>query len=218
MNYRQRAYESHDRGKYNLKITNSYYHFKNIQKIASRKSQFNSVKKTNSPKSKNLTTQPYKNYYVMRQNALYKKIINDIKTSKVTPKINLFYQSKEEKLKDYRRQNKTLENRQLLRENSNFRKRLKNQKSMIRIKDIDKDYKENHLKIMERFRKINEGRRIVLPPINNIVRRFSPKLIRKSSKKFDNSYNYGNSSSKDGESLHQEKNQPHENSNEKTKE
>ena len=33
MNYRQRAYDSYDRGTYNLKITNSYYHFKNIQKI-----------------------------------------------------------------------------------------------------------------------------------------------------------------------------------------
>ena len=86
---------------------------------------------------------------------------------------------------------------------------------MIRIKDIDKDYKEYHLKILERFKKFKENRNIILPPINNYGRRFSPKLNRKNSQKFNNSFKSKNSSfSKDGESLHQEKNQPHEPKNE----
>ena len=203
MNYRQRAYESLDNDSYNLKIKNSYYHFKNMQKINTRKPLYKSFKREYSPKLKITTTQPYQNHFIIRQNALYKKIIDDIKTTKVVPKINLFHQTKEEKLRDYRKQNKTLENRVLTRENSNYRKRLKNQKSMLRIKDIDKDYKENHLKLLERFRKIKDKKNVVLPPINKIVRRFSPKLNRKSSKRFDSSYNYGSSSSKEGNSLHQ---------------
>ena len=218
MNFRQRAYESNNKGKYNSRIINNYYHLKNMKQISSRKPLYNSVKKTNSPKLRITNTQPYQSYFAMRQISLYKKIINEIRTSKVTPKINLNFQDREERLRDYRRQNKTLENKKLIRENSNFKKRLKNQKSMLRIKDIDKDYKENHLKIMERFKIINERRRNYLPPINNNARRFSPKLNRNSSKRFDNSYSYGSSSSKDGESLHQEKNEPHENSYEKTKE
>ena len=215
MNYRQRAYESYDKGNYNLKITNSYYHYRNIQKITQRKPQFNTIKREKSPKIRIIHTQPYQNYYVVRQNALYKKIINNIKESKVKPKLNIFHETKEEKLRDYRKQNRTLENKRLVRENSNFKKRLKNQKSMIRIKDIDKDYKENHLKILERFKKFKENRNIILPPINNYGRRFSPKLNRKNSQKFSNSFKSKNSSfSKDGESLHQEKNQPHEPKNE----
>ena len=200
MNYRQRIYESLDNDNYNLKIKNSYYHFKNMQKINKRKPQYFSFKRVNSPKFKISTTQPYKNHLIIRQNELYKKIINDIHKTKSIPKINLYYSSKEEKLRDYRKQNKTLEDRKLTIENSSFRKRLKNQKSILRIKEIDKDYKENHLKMLERFRKIKEGKNIILPPINKIVRKFSPKLNRKSSKRFDSSYKYG--SSKDGESLH----------------
>ena len=182
MNYRQRAYESLDNDSYNLKIKNSYYHFKNMQKINTRKPLYKSFKREYSPKLKITTTQPYQNHFIIRQNALYKKIIDDIKTTKVVTKINLFHQTKEEKLRDYRKQNKTLENRVLTRENANYRKRLKYQKLMLRIKD-----KKN----------------VVLPPINKIVRRFSPKLNRKSSKRFDSSYNYGSSSSKEGNSLHQ---------------
>ena len=202
MNFRQRAYESNNKGKYNSRIINNYYHLKNMKQISSRKPLYNSVKRTTSPSSRT-TTQPYQNYFAMRQISLYRKIINEIRTSKVTPKINLYFQDREEKLRDYRRQNKTLENKKLIRENSNFKKRLKNQKSMLRIKDIDKDYKENHLKLLERFRKIKDKKNVVLPPINKIVRRFSPKLNRKSSKRFDSSYNYGSSSSKEGNSLHQ---------------
>ena len=41
MNYRQRFYDSYDRSNYNFKVTNSYYHFKNIQKIVYRKPEYN---------------------------------------------------------------------------------------------------------------------------------------------------------------------------------
>jgi hypothetical protein len=203
MNYRQRAYDSYDKTNMNLKITNSYYHFKNIQKIFYRKPQYNTIKKVYSPKSKITTTQPQHNYFVIRENELYKKIINDIRTTKVRPKLNLLYKTKEEKLRDYKRQNRTLENKKLIRENSNFKKRLRNQKSMLRIKDIDKDYKENHLKMLQRLK---SKRNFILPPINRIklMNRYeSPRNSRKSSK-YD--YSIGNSSSfKDGESLIQEK-------------
>lgn len=203
MNYRQRAYDSYDKNNMNLKITNSYYHFKNIQKIFYRKPQYNTIKKVYSPRSKVTTTQPHQNYFVIRENELYKKIINDIRSTKVRPKLNLLYKTKEEKLRDYKRQNRTLENKKLVRENSNFKKRLRNQKSMLRIKDIDKDYKENHLKMLQRLK---SKRNIILPPINKMYKYMnryeSPRNSRKSSKY---EYSVGNSSFKDGDSLIQEK-------------
>ena len=182
MNFRQRAYDSYDRSNYNLKIANSYYHFKNIQKILYRKPEYKSIKKIHSPPKLRIATQPYNNYFVARENELYKKIINGIKDSKVKPKLNDYYKMKEEKLKEYKRQNKTLQNRQLSKENLTYKKRLRNQKSMLRLRDMDKDYKINHLKMVERSRKIKPTRNIVLPPIGRIVDRLnSPKRYRSNS-------------------------------------
>ena len=209
MNYRQRAYDSYDRGTYNLKITNSYYHFKNIQKILFRKPEYKTIKNTtNSPKLR-INTRPYQNYFISRENQLYKKILNEIKTSKVKPKLNDYYKTKEEKLRDYRRQNKTLENRQLQRENSSFKKRLRNQKSMLRIRDMDRDYKNNHLKMVERTRKIKDLRNIVFPPILSIVNRIkSPNHLKKNS--MNENKSYGSRGSREGESLHYVKSTTHE--------
>ena len=153
MNYRQRAYDSYDKSNTNIKITNSYFHIQNIKNIFFRKPQFYTIKKEYSPKSKRIKTQPTQNYYLVRENELYKKIINGIRSPKAKPKINVFHKEKEEKLREYKRHNRTLENRKLVRENSSFKKRLKNQKSLIRIKDIDKDYKKNHLKMVERLKR-----------------------------------------------------------------
>ena len=194
MNFRQRAYDSYDRSNYNLKIANSYYHFKNIQKIIYRKPEYKPVKKLGSPQRLRINTQPYHNYFVIRENELYKKIINGIRDSKVKPKINDYYKMKEEKLREYRRQNKTLQNRQLSKENINYKKRLRNQKSMLRIRDMDRDYKTNHLKMVERSRKIKDARNIVLPPIGMIVNRIN------SPKRYGNN-SYGSSISKDNDSL-----------------
>ena len=180
------------------KITNSYYHFKNIQSIIYRKPEYKVIKKINSPKI-NINTRPFNNYFIARENELYKKIINDIRTTKTRPKLNDYYKLKEEKLRDYRKKYKTLENRQLSRENINFQKRLRNQKSMLRIRDMDKDYKTNHVKIMERSRRIKDLRSIMLPPISTIVNRIN------STKKNRNLYNDNTSVSKGGESLRQYK-------------
>ena len=198
MNYRQRFYDSYNKSNMNLKITNSYYHFRNIQSIIYRKPEYKVIKKINSPKI-NINTRPLNNYFIARENELYKKIINDIRTTKTKPKLNDYYKLKEEKLRDYRKKYKTLENRQLSRENINFQKRLRNQKSMLRIRDMDKDYKTNHFKIMERSRRIKDLKSIMLPPISTIVNRIN------STKKNRNLNNENNSVSKGGESLRQYK-------------
>jgi hypothetical protein len=210
MNFRQRAYDSYDRSNYNLKITNSYYHFKNIQKIIYRKPEYQTNRKIRSPPRLKINTQPFNNYFVMRENELYKKIINGIRDTKVKPKINNYYKLKEEKMKEYRKHNKTLQSRQLSIENINYKKRLRSQKSMLKIREMDKDYKNNHLKMVERSRKIKDLRSIVLPPINTIVNRIrSPKGLKYNGN-YEYSSSYRSSISKDAESLHQEKKQPHE--------
>ena len=204
MNYRQRAYDSYDRSNFNLKIANSYYHFQNIQKILYRKPEYKSIRKVKSPARLKINTQPFNNYFVIRQNELYKKIINGIRDSKVKPKINDYYKMKEEKLREYKRKNKTLQNRQISLENIKYKKRLRNQKSLLRIREMDKDYKENHMKMVERARKVTDKRSIVLPPINTITNRITPARRNQYQFSRNNEYSnsYGSSISKDIESLH----------------
>ena len=197
MNYIQRAYESYDKSNYNLKITNSYYHFKNIQNIYHRKPQYNVIRKLNIPRLK-INTSPQSNKYLLtRENKIYKKMLNDIISTKIKPKLNNYYKAREEKLRDYRNQSRSIENKKLIRENSNFKKRLKNQKSMLKINEIDRDYKKNHLKMLERLTKKNT---LILPSIygiNKIMkRRVSPGRSRINSSSYDYSVINGSTNSK----------------------
>ena len=174
MNFRQRFYDSYDRSNYNFKVTNSYYHFKNIQKIAYRKPEYNPYINLKSPRL-NINIHSYKsninNYMLSQQNKAYKKTIEDIQNSVVKPKLNLFYKLKEEKIREYRRASKTLEIKELKRENSRFHKRLKSQKSFLNLREMDQEYKLNHQRLIDRNKKINK-RFMILPPINSIMKKF----------------------------------------------
>ena len=200
----QKIYDSYNQNNMNLKITNSYYHFKNIQNILYRKPEYSPMRSINSPKFK-INTKPYYNYFITRGNNLHQKIINDIRTTKPRPKLNDYYKEREEKLRNYRKKYKTLENRQLTRENLNFQRRLKNQKSMLRIRDMDKDYKKNHLKNVQISRKIRDLKSIILPSINRIVNKIdSAKKIRNSNFEQNSISSYEKSISR-GESLNKNK-------------
>ena len=191
MNYRQRFYDSYDRSNYNYKVTNSYYHFKNIQKIVYRKPEYNPYINLKSPRL-NINIHSYKsninNYMLSQQNKAFKKTIEDIRNSVVKPKLNLFYKLKEEKMREYRRASKTLEKKELKRENSRFHKRLKSQKSFLNLREMDQDFKLNHQRIIDRNKKINK-KFMNLPPINSIMKKFesssSNKIIKTQGNELD---------------------------------
>ena len=170
MNYRQRFYDSYDRNNYNFKVSNSFYHYKNIQNIIYRKPEY---KPTISLKSQrlNIQIQPSNNYMISRQNKIYRKILEDIKNTVVKPKMNLYYKLKEEKIREYREASKSLEKKELKRENSRYHKRLRSQKSLLRLREIDKEYKLNHQKLLDNSKKINK-KFMILPPLNNIAKRY----------------------------------------------
>ncbi len=191
MNYKQRFYDSYDRSTYNYKVTNSYYHFKNIQNIIYRKPEYNPYMNLRSRRL-NLQMHPlnnnYKNdYLTTRQNAIYKKIINDIRNAEVKPKLNLYHKMKEEKIKEYRRASKTLEKRELKRENSRFHKRLRSQKSLLKLREMDQEYKLNHQKLLDRSRRINQ-KYLILPPVNSIMKKFQTSASKKYLKTQGNDY------------------------------
>ena len=130
----------------------------------------------------------YKNdYLTTRQNAIYRKIINDIRNAVVKPKLNLYHQMKEEKIKEYRRANKTLELKELKRENSRFHKRLRSQKSLLKLREMDQEYKLNHQKLLDRSRRINQ-KYLILPPVNSIMKKFQTSASKKYLKTQGNDY------------------------------
>ena len=191
MNFKQRFYDSYDRSNYNFKVTNSYYHFKNIQNIIYRKPEYNPYMNLRSRRL-NLQMHPlnnnYKNdYLTTRQNAIYKKIINDIRNAEVKPKLNLYHKMKEEKIKEYRRASKTLELKELKRENSRFHKRLRSQKSLLKLREMDQEYKLNHQKLLDRSRRINQ-KYLILPPVNSIMKKFQTSASKKYLKTQGNDY------------------------------
>ena len=191
MNYKQRFYDSYDRSTYNYKVTNSYYRFKNIQNIIYRKPEYNPYMNLRSRRL-NLQMHPlnnnYKNdYLTTRQNAIYKKIINDIRNAEVKPKLNLYHKMKEEKIKEYRRASKTLELKELKRENSRFHKRLRSQKSLLKLREMDQEYKLNHQKLLDRSRRINQ-KYLILPPVNSIMKKFQTSASKKYLKTQGNDY------------------------------
>jgi hypothetical protein len=191
MNYKQRFYDSYDRSTYDYKVTNSYYHFKNIQNIIYRKPEYNPYMNLRSRRL-NLQMHPlnnnYKNdYLTTRQNAIYKKIINDIRNAEVKPKLNLYHKMKEEKIKEYRRASKTLELKELKRENSRFHKRLRSQKSLLKLREMDQEYKLNHQKLLDRSRRINQ-KYLILPPVNSIMKKFQTSASKKYLKTQGNDY------------------------------
>ena len=170
MNYRQRFYDSYDRSNYNFKGSNSYYLYMNIQNRIYRKPEYKPNMNLKSSRL-NIQMQPNQKYNFSRQNKIYKKILEDIRNTVVKPKMNIYYKIKEEKIREYKNASKSLEKKELKRENSRYHKRLRSQKSLLRLREIDQDYKLNHQKLLDNSKRIKK-KFMILPPINTITKRY----------------------------------------------
>lgn len=172
MNYRQIAYDRYDRNNFNLKLLNSYHHFINIQNISNRRPEYAPNPKAFFPPKLKINDHINNKYMFKREDKLYKKVLNNIKYSKVYPKMNDYYQKKEEQLKEFKDKKNKFMKKQMSKDNLIFKRRLKNQKSMIRIKEIDKDY-DNHKKLVEMTRKIQDSKTFILPRISTLINRIN---------------------------------------------
>ena len=164
MNLRQKSYESINATNRLLKLTNSYYHSKNLELIKNRKPKFVSKgKEIFGHKSKYL--QPCKDYFVIRSNATLISKINDMRWRPANPKINTFFLEKEKKIQDFRQRYQIIDKKAIKNENINYKKRIKNQKPFLSTKNIDKDFKENHTKTLEKLRQVSENDNCSVLPI-----------------------------------------------------
>ena len=165
MNPRQRSYDSFDKTNTLLKLTNSYYHNKNLDLIKNRKSQY-TTRKTENLLHKSKYLQPFKDYFVIKENKSMANKINDMKWRPVKPKINRFFLDKESRIQGFRQRYQNINKMAIQNENLNYKKRIKDQKPFISTKFMDKDYKENHVKTLQKLRQVNESEGgSTLPPI-----------------------------------------------------
>ena len=165
MNPRQKSYDSYDKTNKLLKLTNSYYHFRNLEYIKKRKPQYSNQPSKYQNKKSNVA--PFQNYYVKKQNETIQNKLNQIRLKPIKPKINNIFLSKEIKIQAFRQQHKNLFLKRREEENENYKRRIRNQKAFIDPKAMDKDFKEEHTKTMNKLKKIQEHENVVLPPIKN---------------------------------------------------
>ena len=86
MNQRQRSYDSYDKNNKLLKLTNSFYHFRNLEHIKKRKPQFGNNPTLYSKRDSHV--EPFQDYFIKKQNENIKEKIKKIKNRKVKAKLN----------------------------------------------------------------------------------------------------------------------------------
>ena len=207
MNHRQKLYDRYDEANQLMKISNNFYLYKNVNSISKRKIQY-----TSTPTIKNrINTDNMEQYYVSRDNEIYRKMLVNIKKQPIKLKIKQD-QKDIERINNYRKKSKMIEDKLLAIENENYKKRLNMQKGRLNIKNIDDNYQKYHLKQVKRLRKIPEEKSVVLPPISLIMRerraasgkKGKTKNERTSSSKNDDEKNANNEQSKEEKEEDQE--------------
>ena len=207
MNTRQKTYDRYDQINRLMKISNNYYLYRNLAYISNRKGRYPSTNNTKISNSNKLITEPYSNYYVIRENEVYQKMINDIRFQPIKQK-KIDQQNKDfnKRMNDYRKQNKKIEEKLLAIKNENYKKRINMQKGVINTKKFDDSYNNYHLKML---RQIRNTKSVVLPPIAEIMRRNSSSRKikiheKKNSEKIDKNYEEKKKEKKEEENKEEE--------------
>ena len=169
MNPRQKSYDSYDKTNKLLKLTNSYYHFRNLEIIKNRRSQYNNAPlyfkhpKTTKKKKSNL----FQTYFVKKENETIKNKLNKILLRPIKPKMNDDFLTKETKMQKVRQIHKNIFEKKREEDNEYYKNRIKNQKAFINPKIMDKNFNTEHLKAIMKLRKIRENENIILPQIKS---------------------------------------------------
>ena len=169
MNPRQKSYDSYDKTNKLLKLTNSYYHYRNLEIIKNRKPLYNDAPKyfSNPKTAKKKKAIVFQTYYVKKQNESIKNKINKILLRPIKPKMNNEFLTKEKKLYQMKKLYKNIFDRKRDEDNEYYKNRIKNQKAFMNPKAMDKNFNTEHIKAMMKLRKIRENENVVLPQIKS---------------------------------------------------
>ena len=167
MNPRQKSYDSYDKTIKLLKLTNSYYHFRNLESIKHRSPQYTIRPLCFSPIKKNKHFNAFQIYNLKKQNQKIKYKIKKILLKPTKPKMNDNFLMKDKKLKQFKKYQSNMYNKKIEKDNQNFKKRLYNQKAFLNSKMLDKIYSIEHSKSLLKLRKFAEFKNSLLPSIKS---------------------------------------------------
>ena len=169
MNPRQKSYDSYDKINKLLKLTNSYYHFRNMEIIKNRRPQYSNAplyfKTPKTVKKKQPTL--FESYYVKKQNESIKTKLNKILLKPIKPKMNDYFLTKEVKMQKVKQLHKNIFNKKREEDNEYYKNRIKNQKAFINPKVLDENFQTEHGYVIKKLRKIKDNENILLPQIKS---------------------------------------------------
>ena len=163
MNIRQKLYDSNDSSNKYIKSTNTSVLSKNLNEINNRKPIFTNKALFKKKKVKiNLDE-----YFRIKENLIYNKMITEIKKKKLKP--NISAEQNEMIINKMRFKNNyhKINDESIEKENKSFKKRLYNMKPFISAHKLDKEFNERI--VIRRFNSNNkkENKTLILPNINS---------------------------------------------------
>ena len=165
MNPRQKSYDSYNKTTKLLKLTNSYYHFKNLESIKNRNTQYGLRPMIFSPNKKHIAFNLFQMYNIKKQNQNIKNKIKKILLKPIKPIMNDNFIAKDEKLKKFRKHQSDMHNKIISKANEYFKKRLYNQKAFLNSKMLDKIYNSEHTKTTTKIKRLGDFGKVLLPKI-----------------------------------------------------
>lgn len=163
MNQTQKFYDSYDKNNIVLKLTNSYYHNKNLALIRNRKNQFKEPLKSIHKRKPD----PMYKFRVEKDNEELCEKIKDISNRKAKQYDNSFFNSYRTKLVIFKDKRRKELQEEIDKENDELYKRMGITKPFINTKKLDDDFSSEHQIIVKKLRKVNENGTVVLPKIYN---------------------------------------------------
>ena len=176
MNPAQKFYDSYDKNNIVLKLTNSYYHNKNLALIRNRKNMFKPPSKSIPKRIKD----PMVKYRIEKDNEELGEKIKEITNRKKREFDNEFFDNFKFKLRRIKTNLKRENQKEIDKENELMYHRMEISKPFLNTKELDKDFKGNHKIYVKKLRKVNENGSVVLPKI------YSNPLLYKRSVKTEN--------------------------------
>ena len=163
MNQTQKFYDSYDKNNIVLKLTNSYYHNKNLALIRNRKNPFKEPLKSIHKRK----IDPMYKFRVEKDNEELCGKIKDISNRKAKQYDNSFFNSYRTKLAICKNNRRKEIQEEIDKENDELYKRMGITKPFINTKKLDDDFSSEHQIIVKKLRKVNENGTVVLPKIYN---------------------------------------------------
>ena len=167
MNPRQKNYESYDSNNKLLKLTNSYYHFRNMEYIKNRPSLYSPQPLSFGLRRKQMSFANLQAYNIKKTNQTIKNKLQKILLKPIKPQMNDIFLAKDKKLKEIRKAQQDKYNKIIDTDNRNLKKRLLNQRAFINSKMLDRLYDYKHSESLMKLKKKRKYRNYFLPKIKS---------------------------------------------------